>query len=147
MLQVILKPYLVWNDRSNNPATLGGPGPEQPPTASPPLLSLEGGLEFRVYNNATRSNVSPPLSMRPCQHLNQAAISLRGAAAEHSQAVLKQSYGIWHIDSALDAWCLLSCVVGTICMEELHISLALPGFNLTARQTCRRHSCLFLAAA
>ena len=65
MLQVILKPYLVWNDRYNNPATLGALGPDQPPTASPPVLSLEGGLEFRVYNNATSSSVSPTLPMHP----------------------------------------------------------------------------------
>ena len=65
VLQVILKPYLVWNDRYNNPATLGALGPDQPPTASPPVLSLEGGLEFRVYNNATSSSVRPPSQYTP----------------------------------------------------------------------------------
>ena len=67
VLQVILKPFLVWNDRYSNPAALGAPGPDQPPTASPPVLSLEGGLEFRVYNNATTSMASPTLSMHPSQ--------------------------------------------------------------------------------
>ena len=60
VLQVILKPYLVWSDRYSNPASWGFPGPMQPPTTSPPVSSLEGGLDFRVYNNATSSTVRPP---------------------------------------------------------------------------------------
>ncbi len=86
---MIMKPYLVWNDRSNNPATLGAPGPDQPPTTSPPVLSLEGGLEFRVYNNATRSNVSPSLSMHPSRHLTHAAVRQRLALAQLSKALHK----------------------------------------------------------
>lgn len=70
MLQVILKPYLVWNDRYDTPATQGTPGADQPPTASPPVLSLEGGLDFRVYNNATTSIVSPPLQCTPVRKPN-----------------------------------------------------------------------------
>lgn len=60
-MQVIMKPYLVWTEDRNghgNPALSGAKVADQPPTSSPPLSSLEGGVNFRVYNGATSASAS-----------------------------------------------------------------------------------------
>ena len=54
-----MKPYLIYNDGHSSTALWGGPGADRPPTSSPPIQSLIGGVEFRVYNNATTTGVSP----------------------------------------------------------------------------------------
>ena len=56
-----MKPYLIYNDGHSSTALWGGPGADRPPTSSPPIQSLIGGVEFRVYNNATTTGVSPPM--------------------------------------------------------------------------------------
>ena len=55
-----MKPYLIYNDGHSSTALWGGPGADRPPTSSPPIQSLIGGVEFRVYNNATTTGVRPP---------------------------------------------------------------------------------------
>lgn len=53
-----MKPYLVFNDGHSDPSFWGPPGPDSPPTSSPPLMSLEGGVDFRLYSNQS-TPVSP----------------------------------------------------------------------------------------
>lgn len=59
-----MKPYLVFNDGHSDPSLWGPSGPDSPPTSSPPLMSLEGGVDFRVYSNQS-TPVSPLLETSP----------------------------------------------------------------------------------
>lgn len=53
-----MKPYLVFNDGHSDPRLWGAMGSDRPPTSSPPVTSLQGGIEFRIYNNASAASVS-----------------------------------------------------------------------------------------
>ena len=62
--QVLMRPYLVFEDGHTDPNLWGARVADRPPTSSPPLRTLTGGATMRIYNNgsAIPVRISPGFS-------------------------------------------------------------------------------------
>ncbi len=66
LAQVLMRPYLVFEDGHTDPNLWGARVADRPPTSSPPLRSLTGGVTMRIYNNGSAIQAGGPEALIPC---------------------------------------------------------------------------------